>query len=66
MPGQIKTMIDKIIEKKSGGDELLIRSTKVKMILKGIYPDRYSGTSEDDPAVIQKLKSLASELNITI
>lgn len=64
MVGRIKHMIDTIIEKRSNGDPAAIGPLRVKMILKGIYPDKYSSASIDDPAVIEKLNNLAKELEI--
>ena len=34
--------------------------------MKGIYPDKYSSASEDDPVIIEKLQNLAKDLNINI
>lgn len=66
MPGKIQKMIDTIIEVRSGGNPVFVGSTKVKMIMKGIYPDKYTVNSEDDPIVMEKLIALAKELNIKI
>jgi hypothetical protein len=64
MVGRIKHMIDTIIEKRSNGDPAAIGPLRVKMILKGIYPDKYSSASMDDPVIIEKLDNLAKELGI--
>lgn len=66
MPGQIKLMIDTIIAKRSKGNPTIQLTTKTKMILKGINPDRYTSTSEDDPVVIGKLKKVAAELGVSL
>ena len=66
MAGKIKRMIDTIIDKRSGGNPAFASSTKVKMLLKGISPDKYTETSQDDPVTIEKLLNLAKELNINI
>ncbi|HPQ16543.1 MAG TPA: hypothetical protein PLP04_15025 [Bryobacteraceae bacterium] len=66
MPGQIKRMIDTIIAQRSKGNPTIELTTKTKMILKGINPDRYTSTSEDDPVVIGKLKKIAAELGGTL
>jgi len=66
MPGQIKRMIDTIIAKRSKGNPTIELTTKTKMILKGINPDRYTSTSEDDPVVIGKLRKVAAELGVTL
>jgi len=66
MAGKVKYLIDTIIEKRSGNNPAFAGSTRVKMIMKGIFPDKYTAQSDDDPAIIEKLNNLAKELNITI
>lgn len=58
-------MIDTIIEKRSNGNPTIVNTTRVKLRLKGISPDDYTKTSEDDPIVIEKLKSIAKEFGIS-
>ncbi len=66
MPGQIKTMIDKIIEQRSKGNATLENTTRTKLLLKGIDPAKFGSTSPDDPAIITKLRSLAGELSVSL
>lgn len=66
MAGLIKQMIDAIIEKKTRGNPTLVLTTKTKLILKGLNPDSYTASSADDPAVIAKLRAIASEMGITL
>jgi len=66
MPGLIKTMIERIIAERSKGNSTLAATTKTKLILKGIDPDKFGPSSPDDQAVITKLRALAAELNITL
>lgn len=66
MPGTIKKMIDSIIQQKAKGDPVITKTTRVKFVLKGIDPDKYTATSDDDPAVIAKLKQIAAELSVAI
>ncbi len=65
MAGQIKKMIDEIIKKRANGDSVLIKTTTTKLVLKGINPDKFNSSSEDDPVIMEKLKSLAKDLNLT-
>lgn len=65
MAGKIKEMIDLIIEKRSKDDPLLVGIARAKMILKGINPDNYDCNSEDDPVLIEILKELAKDINMT-
>ena len=66
MPGKIKQLIDTIITDRANGNELVVHSTRAKLMLKGIDPDIYNETSEDYPNVIRQLKSLAQEIGVTL
>lgn len=62
MAGQIKNMIDNIIEQRAQGNKVLEGVVKMKLILKGIDPKLYTSMSDDDPAIIAKLHNLMLEL----
>lgn len=64
MAGRIRLMLDHIIEKRSGGDPTLALTTKTKLILKGLNPDRYSASSPDDPIIVEKVKGVAREMGL--
>jgi len=64
MAGQIKKMIDHIVKERSQGNSSIATTTRTKLILKGISPQKYNDLSEDDPTVIGKLESIASEFGI--
>ncbi|MBN1850935.1 MAG: hypothetical protein JW932_20395 [Deltaproteobacteria bacterium] len=66
MAGQIKQMIDNIIETRSKGNETIAATTRTKLILKGVNPDKFSAKSEDDPLILDKLKQIIKEMGITI
>lgn len=66
MASKVKELIDYIIEQRAKNDPTLISLTKAKMIMKGIQPDKYNENSEDDPALIEKLKAIAEELNLKV
>lgn len=66
MAGQIKTIIDKIIDQRSKGNVTLANTTRTKLILKGIDPGKFSSGSPDDPAIIARLQTLAIELSVTL
>ncbi len=66
MAGQIKKMIDQIIETRSGGDPFLMLMTKTKLMLKGIDPEKYDDNSEDTPWVINDVKRIAQEMGVTL
>lgn len=66
MAGSIKIMLDKIIAQKAKGNATIINVTKTKLILKGINPDKFTSASEDDQIIIQKVRSIAKEMDVTI
>ncbi|MGA2038902.1 MAG: hypothetical protein ABSH42_06465 [Bryobacteraceae bacterium] len=66
MAGQIKSLIDTIIEKRSQGSSVLMLTTRAKFYLKGVDPDRYDRLSSDDPAVIARIKEIGAELGVTL
>jgi hypothetical protein len=66
MAGSIKRMLDKIVAKKSNGNITLQNLTKTKLILKGLNPDKFTITSADDPAIIEKIKMVALEMGVAI
>ncbi len=66
MPGKIKGMIDRIIAERAKGNTTLINTTRTKLVLKGIDPDKFNAQSADDPALMDKLQLLAHEMGITL
>jgi len=66
MAGEIKQMIDHIIEQRSQGNPALVSSTRIKLVMKGIHPDKFNRNSPNDPAIYEKLATLAQELGLTI
>lgn len=66
MAGKVKKMLDEIVAAKSGGNPTLITTTKTKLILKGLNPDKYDARSEDDPVIIKKVIMTAQEMGVKI
>ncbi len=66
MSGKIKKMIDTIIEQRSHGDSIIAGTVKIKLILKGINPDKFTQKSDDNPTIITKLKQIANDLGVDL
>ena len=66
MTGQTRRLLDIIIEKRSKGNPTIALSTRTKLILKGLNPDRFSATSEDEPSVLTKVREMAASLNVDL
>ena len=65
MAGQIKKMLDQIIETRSQGELIIALTTRTKLVLKGVNPDHYGSDSKDDPEIIARVKEIAKELGVT-
>jgi hypothetical protein len=59
-------MIDSIMQQRARGNATLLMTTKTKLILKGVNPDRYNFMTPDDPAVLTKLRSIAAEMGVIV
>jgi diguanylate cyclase (GGDEF)-like protein len=64
LAGKIKEMIDTIIDERSKGNPAIAEMTKAKFILKGVNPSKFDGFSADDPIIIDKLLTIAKQLNV--
>lgn len=64
MAGQIKHIIDDIIEERSKGNPAIKEMTIAKLILKGLNPNKFDENSPDDTVVIEKLLKIAKQLNV--
>lgn len=62
MAGKIREIMQTIIQERSMGNPAIAEMTKAKFILKGIRLEHFDQNSEDDPAVIEKLLQLKSQL----
>jgi len=66
MAGQIKCMIDALIEQRAKGDPLIRIMTKSKLLLRGVDPDRFNRNSADDPQVVATIRAIAAELGTSL
>lgn len=66
MAGQIHNMIQSVITQKAKGNAVIANTVKTKMYLKGIPVDKYTSTSPDDVAVLQKVREVAREFGIVV
>jgi hypothetical protein len=66
MPGQIRRTIDTILLQRAKGNPTIILTTKTKLILKGVDPDRFTAASPDDGAVLAKLRIIAADFGVRL
>ena len=66
MSGQIHNLIQKIIDSRSHGNPALAQATSTKLLMKGIDCSKWSASSPDDPAVLDKVKQAATEFGVAV
>ena len=66
MAGQIKRMIDEIIDQKAKGDQALEYLMLAKLALKGVNTKKYDEQSDDDPVIIDRLRMVAKDFGVVI
>ncbi len=66
MAGQIKHIIDQLIQRKAKGDHALEYLMHAKLALKGINVKNYDLFSEDDPIVIAKLRQISKDFGVSL
>lgn len=59
-------MLDQLIVQRSKGNPTIALTTKTKIMLKGVNPDKFQPTSEDDPAVMQRVRQIAAEMGVSL
>jgi hypothetical protein len=66
MSGTVKKYIDQIIAARSHGEAVLASTTRTKLRLKGVDPDKFTPQTPDDNAMIAKVRAIATEMSVTL
>jgi hypothetical protein len=66
MAGQIKQMIDTIVNQRAKGNPTIALTTKAKLVLKGVNPGSFSDVSPDDPVVVAKVRAIAADFGVQV
>ena len=64
--GQAKQLINELIEKKAQGNSFQVSNIKLKLIFKGIIPDKITDETEDTEELISKIHEVADNFNIKL
>ena len=59
-------MLDQVIAQRSKGNPTIALTTKTKIMLKGVNPDKFHAGSEDDPAVVHRVRQIAAEMGVSL
>jgi hypothetical protein len=63
MPENIKDIIGRIINEKAKDNKMLVAIIKAKLVLKGIYLDRLTPQSYEDPLIIARIEEVIKQLH---
>ena len=66
MAGEAKRLLDTIIQQRSRGNATVVLTTQTKLIIKGINPDLYTESTEDDPAIIEKIRRIGRDMGVAL
>ena len=66
MSGKVKAVIDQIIAQRSQGNANLIAPLKIKLIMKGIDPDKWHASSTDCPTTLSRVESVAKDMGVSL
>ena len=62
MAEKVSDKLETIINEKAKDNKMLVAIIKAKLMLKGIYPDRLTSRSFEDPLLIAKIKEVISQI----
>ncbi len=66
MAGTVKKVLDAIIAARGQNNPTFIEATRAKLILKGMNPAKFTATTPDDPATVEKARRVAAEFGVTV
>jgi hypothetical protein len=66
MAGQLKSMIERVVQERAKGSPTLAVTTRAKLLLKGIPVNDFTDKSADDPAMIQRVRVAAGEMGVSL
>jgi len=64
--GTVKKVLDAIIAVRGQNNPTFIEATRAKLILKGMNPAKFTATTPDDPALVEKARRVAAEFGVTV
>lgn len=61
-----KQLIDELIQKKAGGNSFQECNVKMKLMFKGIMPDKITDETPEDDEIISKIFEVADQFNVVL
>ncbi|HUK66612.1 MAG TPA: hypothetical protein VLV17_07260 [Anaeromyxobacteraceae bacterium] len=66
MTGTVKHMLDTIIAVRGKGNPTFVEATRAKLILKGLNPVKFTASTVDDPAIVARVRTVATEFGVNL
>ncbi len=64
--GKAKRLINELIKKKANGNTFQESNVRMKLIFKGVFPDKITDDTPDSDELISKIYEVANDFNITL
>lgn len=64
--GKAKLLIEELVRKKAQGDAFQERNVRIKLILKGIMPDKITADTPDTDEMIAKIYEVAENFKVQL
>ncbi len=61
-----KKLIDELITKKANGDKFQESNVRIKLILKGVMPDKITADTPDTDEIIETIFQVAKQFNVEL
>lgn len=66
MPGTVRKIIERIKEKRSGGNSVVALTVETRLVLQGFDPQRFEYDTPDDAGRLARISEIAEEMRIDI
>jgi len=66
MPGTIRKIIERIKEKRSGGNSVVALTVETRLVLQGFDPQRFEYDTADDPGRLARISDIAEEMRVDV
>lgn len=66
MPGTIRKIIERIKDKRSGGNSVVALTVETRLVLQGFDPQRYDYDTPDDAGRLARIAEIAEEMQIDV
>jgi transposase len=66
MPGTVRKIIERIKEKRSGGNSVVALTVETRLVLQGFDPQRFEYDTPDDAGRLARLSEIAREMNVDV